>query len=157
MSFGLATNLVIAQCAPGIPSAGNPGCIPPNQPNSPYYQGALDTAPVQGNPVRWADSWGAIAFDTGRGHYGAVKDLDSRREAQDAAIGMCESQGGKECKIAIAYHNQCAAAAQNPAGGPIGTAGAATRDGARTLALRSCGESECQVIYTECSTARRID
>lgn len=147
----------VAQCASGVPSAGNPGCIPPNQPNSPYYQDSAEPPAPHQVPARWADSWGAIAFDTAHGHYGAVKDLNSRREARDAAIDMCEGQGGQECKIALDYHNQCAAAAQNPSGGPIGTAGAPSRESARALALKSCGQSECEVIYTECSTARRID
>lgn len=147
----------IAQCAPGVPSAGNPGCIPPNQPNSPYYQNSAEPPAPQQVPVHWADSWGAIAFDTAHGHYGAVKDLNSRRDARNAAIEMCESQGGTDCKIALDYHNQCAAAAQNPSGGPIGTAGGPNRESARALALKSCGQNECEVIYTECSIARRID
>lgn len=41
---------LFAQCSPGIPGAGSPGCIPPTVANSPYYQGGNNDAPVS----RWA-------------------------------------------------------------------------------------------------------
>lgn len=157
ISFG--STAAFAQCAPGVPSAGNPGCIPPNQPNSPYYQvdPTLPSPSPDQAPARWAELWGAIAIDSVNGGAGAVVDQVSRKDARDGAINACMSRGGKECEVVIDYHNQCAAAAQSPDGGKVGTASGPTREIARDLAMKTCNGPSCKVIYDDCSLSRRVD
>jgi hypothetical protein len=148
---------LIAQCAPGIPSAGNPGCIPPNQGNSPYYQGDPATQPQQVQAI-WEDRWGAIAIDGNVGAAGAQVGSVSRRDAIDAATATCIARGGKKCEVILTFHNQCAAVAQRPDGlGVAGSAGAPTKAEAGERAIKNCGDSSsCRVIYSDCSFAERV-
>ncbi|MBB3227111.1 hypothetical protein FHW69_001712 [Luteibacter sp. Sphag1AF] len=140
-----------SQCAPGIPSAGNPGCIPPDQGNSPYYQDAAPSAP---QPV-WADRWGAVAVDLGTGQSGATSDQGSESQAKNEALSTCERNGGTKCEIVLWYFNQCAAIAEKPEGGGFSNAHADTVERAEQLALQACGGS-CKVIYTKCSLPVRV-
>jgi len=83
--------LAWSQCAPGIPSAGNPGCIPPNQPNSPYYQGDDAETQAQTQPAAvWADRWDAIAIDSDVGQAGVIANIPSKNEAMDIAVKTCK-------------------------------------------------------------------
>ncbi|WP_425492572.1 DUF4189 domain-containing protein [Luteibacter aegosomaticola] len=143
-----------AQCAPGIPSAGNPGCIPPNQTNSPYYQGQADTPP---QPVaRWADRWGSIAMDES-GAAGTIEGQPSESAASKEALARCEENGGRQCKTVLSFHNQCAAVAQLPTGGRIYATGSPTTKKAEEASLARCGQSSCVIVYSECSMPVRID
>lgn len=148
--------LAWSQCAPGVPSAGNPACIPPNQANSPYYQG--DTAvPQQPNPqpqAVWADRWGAIVIDKmGKGQ-GTVTGYSNKSAAIDAAMKECISHGAPNCELMLTYHNQCAAVAWNPHN--LATAGAPTESLAKSDAIKRCGETSCQIVYSACSMAERV-
>jgi len=83
--------LAWSQCAPGIPSAGNPGCIPPNQPNSPYYQGDDAETQAQTQPAAvWTDRWDAIAIDSDVGQAGVIANIPSKNEAMDIAVKTCK-------------------------------------------------------------------
>jgi hypothetical protein len=145
-----------SQCAPGIPSAGNPGCIPPNQMNSPYYQGAA-SAPAQPEAV-WADRWGAIALDPHSGIAGLTEHKPSKSWATSDALSECAARGGIKCEIVLAYHNQCAAVAQRTDGGPIQAAGSPELDDAKARALEACGgSSQCKIMYSSCSFAERAN
>ncbi|WP_448098340.1 DUF4189 domain-containing protein [Luteibacter yeojuensis] len=114
-----------AQCAPGIPSAGNPGCVPTNQPNSPYYQESGPTQPPAQAAV-WADRWGAIAIDDNSGKGGTVSSAASKSNAESEAMQRCVDNGGIQCKLMITYRNQCVAASQKLTGGQIVAFRAAT-------------------------------
>lgn len=92
----LLSSAVYAQCAPGIPSAGNPGCIPPDQYNSPYSQSA---APAQVPPVKWADRWGSVAVDEKTGKFGTVSQSAAKAKAESQALDRCASAGGTSCQI----------------------------------------------------------
>lgn len=154
----LVPGIAHAQCAPGIPSAGNPGCIPPNQPNSPYYQGQ-DNAETQAPtelPARWADRWGAISLDDVDSKAGATIGKSSEREASRGALSVCKEHGGSHCEVIITYHNQCAAVAQKDTGGSAGLASAASIDEAKDLAIQKCSDSSCRVIYSACSYAEQV-
>lgn len=146
----------IAQCAPGVPSAGNPGCIPPNQPNSPYYQpqpsGEVPPAP---RPV-WADRWGAVALDTTTGSAGFATGESSKKDASRAAINDCAGAGSQNCKVLISYYNQCAALAQEDGGGVVYAATSADLGDAKTKALSDCGKSSCSVVYSNCVAPQRV-
>lgn len=157
MALLLLPGFANAQCAPGIPSAGNPGCIPPNQPNSPYYQpqpsGEVAPAP---RPV-WADRWGAVALDTTTGSAGFATDESSKNDASRAAINDCAGAGSQNCKVLISYYNQCAALAQEEGGGVAYAATSADLGDAKTKALSDCGKSSCSVVYSNCVAPQRIN
>ncbi|MFC5740020.1 DUF4189 domain-containing protein [Dyella tabacisoli] len=154
--------LAWSQCAPGVPSAGNPGCIPPDQPNSPYYQGspAQQSAqqPAQPEPV-WADRWGSIAVDGAPNGIGIGISVGKRnkQEAENIALAECQRKGGQACKVGITYANQCAAIAWGDTG--YDTATASTLDHAKKAAVESCssrGYGNCDVYYAECNFAERV-
>ncbi|UPG91587.1 DUF4189 domain-containing protein [Luteibacter aegosomaticola] len=145
-----------AQCAPGVPSAGNPGCIPPNQQNSPYYQGqpAEPTNNYYGrqSTVAWTNGWAALAVDRDNGATGSAVKIKSGPAAKRAAKDECKRNGGTNCKIAIHFANECAAAAQPLDGGSLSTATAKTEDEARAEALGKCGDANsCKVLVSACS------
>lgn len=57
----LAVPLTVhAQCAAGIPGAGNPGCIPPSQPTSPYDQPGSENSIALSPAATWEDRWGQL-------------------------------------------------------------------------------------------------
>lgn len=145
-----------AQCAPGIPGAGNPGCIPPNQPGSPYYQGS-DQPPVSAPAIQWADRWGAVALDPESGSAGVITGATTKEEANSEAMRKCKENKGTRCLIAVSYRNQCAAVAQKSSGGPMGTASARTIDMAKSDAVEECGDATCRIVYSACSPAQRIN
>lgn len=142
-----------SQCAPGIPSAGNPGCIPPTAPGSPY---ALPDGTVQPpvpveQKVRWADSFGAIAYDHVEVKAGNSEDKPSKKAAEDTAMDYCRRNGGKDCQIAVSYHNQCASVAQAPSGGGnVYFATAAEPEDADRYARQDCGPG-CITVLSKCS------
>lgn len=144
-----------AQCAPGIPGAGNPGCIPPNQTNSPYYNGN-GAAPSAPQP-RWEDRWGAIAMDPDTARAGTVTGETSKERAIQEALDRCSSNGGNHCKVTFSYYNQCAAVAQDSSGGNIYSAGAASQEKAESNALSDCGKKQksCEIVYRACSFAEQ--
>lgn len=144
-----------AQCAAGIPGAGNPGCIPPSAPNSPYYQGGA--APANAPPAVWADSWGAIALDPNLVLAGNVEGADSKSAAIETAMRYCKHAGGHDCKPFITYYNQCAALAQTKNGGPISAYTAAEKAEAEDGATKRCGKSgACMIVLSKCSYAKRV-
>jgi hypothetical protein len=144
-----------SQCAPGIPSAGNPGCIPPNQQNSPYYQ---DSTPApQAPPRQWGDGWGAISLDFSKGGRGSAGQMQSKAAAERAAIQDCMKDGGEKCETVMTFVNQCAAIAQPLSGGDMSTATAATASEANDRAIRRCGDDKaCKVFIAQCSLPVRL-
>lgn len=147
--------IVWSQCAPGIPGAGNPGCIPPTQPGSPYYQDGNQQPTTSAPTPRWADRWGAVAIDPS-GHAGVINGEHSKTAAEQEALRKCQANQGTACAIAVSYYNQCAAIAQKPSGGVMGTSTGPTLDIAKSTALEQCDDSSCRVVYSACSMAERI-
>ncbi|ARP80541.1 hypothetical protein CAL12_06630 [Bordetella genomosp. 8] len=145
-----------AQCAPGIPGAGNPGCIPPSAPNSPYNQGDGAPALPQAPPPVWQDRWGAIAFDEATSSAGVSTNQTSQRHAESMALSNCEKAGGKHCQVNVTYHNQCVAVAQKPGGGRIGVSRGPSIKKASDVALKNCGSDSCKVAYSNCTDAVRV-
>ncbi|WP_082647827.1 DUF4189 domain-containing protein [Lysobacter antibioticus] len=94
-----------AQCPAGIPSAGNPQCVPP----SAWPQNTAATQPA--GPA-WKLTWGAIAIDPDHGDVGTSVGQFSKRNAEREALVRCAEKGAKGCKkILFTYQNQCAAVA----------------------------------------------
>lgn len=157
--FSLFSNSVHGQCAPGIPSAGNPGCIPPTSPGSPYGQpeATADPTRLQQPSVRWIDSWGAIAYDRAEVKAGNAEDQPSKEAASRVAMDYCQRYGGQQCQVVITYYNQCVSAAQPTEGlGDIRFATAAEQEDADQRALRACG-SGCVTVLRKCSLPKRIN
>lgn len=152
----LYSPVIWSQCAPGIPSAGNPGCIPPSQPNSPYAQGTnspperTESAPV------WESRWGAVAMDKTSARGGTVEGRSSKSDASQIALDLCRKNGGKDCSLLLAFHDQCAALAQAPNGGAINWITATSTSEAERKALNECdGGNQCDIIYSKCSMPER--
>jgi hypothetical protein len=148
--FGGITLSASAQCGNGIPSAGNPGCIPPDRSNSPYYNGGGGNAPPPPRAV-WANRWGAIAMDKKTGNYGVSANQEKHGEANQVAMSDCASDGSSNCEIILSYHDECAAFAGGP--GRMGAAGRAEISEAKAIALSSCSKNgaACTILYSACS------
>lgn len=147
----------IAQCAPGVPSAGNPGCIPPNQPNSPYYQPPVEPGSAPSPPPIWEDRWAAVAVDEATGTAGISTGKLNKGDANRSAIAECQTDGAQGCKILISYYSQCVALAQAKEAGIIFAVTSPQLDEAKSSSLKKCGKESCSVVYTNCVSAQRMN
>jgi hypothetical protein len=147
--------LVWSQCS-GMNLGG--GCVPPPcAPGSPLFCNTPPQVQQQAAPqpqAVWADRWGAIALDPAGKGQGTVTGYASKSAAMDAAMKQCAAQGAPNCALRRAYKNACAAVAWNPHN--LATAGASTEALAKSDAIKSCGETSCQIVYSACSMAERI-
>ena len=99
--------------------------------------------------------YGAWATNNKTGVSGGAIDMNSRAEAEKAAIENCE-QGGRNapCKVAVWVRNGCIAVAQGKSGKKW-TAFPSTQPGpglAEADALRQCqasGSSQCSIVANE--------
>lgn len=146
-----------AQCAAGIPAAGNPGCVPPTVPGSPYSHDQGNVQAPMPPPAKWSTRWGAVAVDEGSGKGGTVEDRESEGEARGIAMDLCRRNGGENCKVLIAYHDQCAALAQTPGGGVLFATSAADAKKAERMALKDCKSDSCSIIYSKCSFPAHVE
>ena len=113
-------------------------------------------APQQSAP-RWESRWGAIATDGPNDALGVAIDKRSKREASQVAMRDCQSKGGVNCKIDIAYDNQCAAVVVGDGAYNVGNA--PTVDQAVASGVKTCrdgGFTNCRSYYTACSLPARI-
>jgi hypothetical protein len=142
----------LAQCPVGMPSAGNPQCIPP----SAWPQNQQQAAPAAPN---WKLTWGAIAIDPISGDVGTSVGILSKKKAEREAIKRCAASGASGCKkLLFSYENQCAVIAwPSVPGATIITQSGETVEVASQLALKSCigdsvGNSRgCRIVYSECT------
>lgn len=86
-----------AQCPAGIPSGGNPNCLPPDVLYGNQGVGQSQNAPSQ-QPIvirhKWADRWGAIIYDKVKPVIGTSQGLSSKRKAIASAVADCKAKGG---------------------------------------------------------------
>jgi hypothetical protein len=87
--------------------------------------------------------------------------MTSKRKAEKEALRDCQARGGPNCKVILAFTNQCGAIASgnNPNGGFVITgAGGVNATVAKHLALEECGEvsSNCTIFLSECSYAEQV-
>lgn len=155
LSLGLfSAGQVNAQCQAGMPSAGNPQCIPP----SAWPQNA---APAQPTGPTWKLTWGAIAIDPDHGDVGTSVGQFSKRKAEREALARCSEKGAKGCKkILFTYQNQCAAVAWPSTIGQnavVKAASGPTIESASEFAIKHCagpgGGGGCRIVYSGCSDA----
>ena len=99
----------------------------------------------------WADRWGAIATDGPNAILGSATGMSSRRKAEKAALSECGAKGGNNCKIDLAFHNQCAVLVTGDIGHLIQSA--ATVEEATRLGVEKCNESDanCRAFFSACS------
>lgn len=95
----LISGSVVAQCGMGVPSAGNPNCIPPSVQGSPYGNSrGTSQPPVQQQPIiirhEWADRWGAMVLDDVNPVTGFSTGAKSKQEALNLAKSDCFFKGG---------------------------------------------------------------
>jgi hypothetical protein len=150
------TGAALAQCQAGMPSAGNPQCIPPSA--WPQNRPGQQAAPAE--PV-WKLTWGAISIDPNSGSVGHAVGSSSKRKAEREALRSCTTNGGGDCKkILFAYHNQCGVVAWPKVPGPNGQGGIIAQGGptievASEAALKRCADGGsgdvCEIVYSECS------
>lgn len=135
-----------AQCIPGPPSSSAAG-------GSSYHQ-----LPEP----KWDKRWGAFASDPITSKVGVAVGMESKRDAEKAAIDHCRSKGGQQCRTLLAYFNQCAAVAWGPDSSGTGdliSVSAARKDAAEFAALKECSTNStaCKIFFSECSYAERVE
>lgn len=156
-------NTAQAQCGMGVPSAGNPNCIPPSVQGSPYgsNQGAYNQQPVRQQPIiikhDWEDRWGAMIADNQHPVFGVSSGASSKMEAIRLAQLDCYNKGGGECNEPFTYTNQCGAFIGAQGGGGYFGAGP-TQKRAEAAGLKHCqtGGKTCVVLYTDCSLPEAV-
>lgn len=156
--FCIVDRVAAQSCPAGIPSNGNPMCIPPDRPDSPYYNGsgAYVQQPAQPQTIlikrHWADRWGAIAGDANAGALGFVTGYKSKNLAEEAALQQCLNDGGDGCKLVGAFFNQCAAFVIGANGGYSASAPDIKQAG--NVAMQDCSakkDKKCRIYKTACS------
>lgn len=105
----------------------------------------------------WKTQWGAIATDGANAALGTSTDIDTRKTAEKNALRMCERDGGKNCEITLAYHNQCASMISGDK--LFFVQSAETRDEAISDGMTRCseaGDTGCRTFYSGCSLPKRV-
>lgn len=140
----LISGVVWSQCPYGMPN--NPGCVPPDA--WPQNQGGA----VSVRQPYWVYTWGALATD--EKVLGASSALDSKRQAEKAALKDCRNKGGRGCRVVLAYHHQCASVASGDNRGVAWAHGPDIEE-AKKDALDVCngldGHGECYIYYSNCT------
>lgn len=135
-------------CPQGV-TPGSSQCLP---------TGSAATQAPSPPPPKWRTTWGAFASDAEVAVTGTSSDQPSRRAASNAAMAKCESMGGKQCRITLAYENQCAVIAEpvkdlaslRPMHSRGPTIVAASNSALRECALVNQGNA-CKIIYSNCT------
>lgn len=140
-------------CPAGIPSAGNPACIPPDRENSPYYHDSSGTAATTPQ-ARWKLTWGAIAIDSFSGDVGTAVGKFSKGDAKHDAMDRCSAQGARKCESVLSYQNQCAVIAwPQVIGYGVIVQGGPSVAVASKIALSTCKANgvACKIVYSDCT------
>ncbi|WP_454688522.1 DUF4189 domain-containing protein [Achromobacter aloeverae] len=150
-----------AQCAPGIPCAGNPAGIPPDRPNSPYYNGQGDNGGYQqpAPPAR-AATWAAFAADA-KGRLSWAYEQRSEAEASRAAVASCRKADGQDCQVMETFSEACGALAVDNQNKVYSGFAAYPRDAGR-YAVEKCDKAnptgQCRLVtFAICTGARYSD
>lgn len=139
-----------AQCPAGIPSGGNPSCIPPSA--WPQNAPAQQSAPRE----RWESRWGAIATDAPNAALGTSTGMRSKRQAERQALSECKKKGGSKCILDVSYFDQCAILVTGDKKYSVHTAISVER--ASEIGMRQCSndDTNCRVYYSNCSVPQLV-
>lgn len=159
-SLLIASGNAAAQCGAGIPSGGNPLCIPPD-----VYHGQSHNQPQAGmsnrQPViirqKWEDRWGAMVLDDVKPITGFSTGARTKSEAMRLAKMDCLSKGGGGCGNLFAYRSQCAVMMAVKGGGAYYIS-APTIEKAERIGLNDCANRNetCRVAYSNCSLPEAV-
>lgn len=99
----------------------------------------------------WQKTWGAIAPSPTDAILGVAESVGSKKEAEQIALKDCKAKGGKDCKVNLAYHNQCAVMIVGDES--LESYGNATIAEATQRGLADCNQREkgCRVYYSACA------
>lgn len=103
--------------------------------------------------AHWATRWGAIASSHKTNNVGVISGQKSRGSAERIAMEKC---GVHDCKVDMAYHDQCAVIAWGT--GHSAIASAVSIEEASRIAMNDCGKAvnDCKVVYSDCSLPELI-
>ncbi|WP_082723425.1 DUF4189 domain-containing protein [Lysobacter capsici] len=107
--FSAAVQAVQAvQAEQGCPDGLYPGGVAPAQICIPVpgYGIGGNTSTAAAPQAAWALTWGAVALSS-TGEIGAITGQPSESKAKREALARCAGYGGKDCKLNLAYKNQC--------------------------------------------------
>ena len=123
------------------------------QPGTPQYNNTYLPAHGVGDTrsSSRADIWGAYAVSTDNHLTGFVSRESSEGAAAQAAIDMCKERGGGNCVVEFTVVNSCSAVASGEDSNGWAIRGAL--EAAERAAKRSCGKSDCAVLWSACSVA----
>lgn len=141
----MVTNIALAE-----------GACPPGQYQTtpPGVTGPVGCAPIperKESEQKWADQWGAIATD-GQKTWGISESMPSKNIAISEAMDDCLTRGGKNCKLKLAYFNQCAAIVGTEENSVV--ARSPNENKAIDFATEGCrkkSKDKCRVYYSGCS------
>lgn len=130
---------------------GGGGCVVDY--NLPYWSNR-GAASERATPQRaiWADRWGALVINPITGIMGAAEGEASKPRAEQAAYAQC----GSGCRAVITYHNQCMAAAWSERGFNANSGASVEIATERAKKVCSKGGGTCEIVYTACSPAQRV-
>lgn len=154
--------LAEGRCPPGMFETGSRdyiACAPiPGYGQGNDGENSLDALPPI--PTVWETRWGAFAAESNGGGFGAVNGLRSENAAKKAAVEQCQgtaSNSKNNCKVRIAYYNQCGVYAWG--GGESMAQSAIDIATATKLALKACDAASgtaCKIYYSGCSYAEAV-
>ncbi|HEY0597125.1 DUF4189 domain-containing protein [Sphingopyxis sp.] len=109
----------------------------------------------------WETRWGAFAASED-GTIGLASTRPSEDDAVDNAVAHCTSKGGKDCRMAMTWYNQCAVVAAGEA--PNGKFNIFyykhyTIKKATKVAMKQCTDQNlggCKVYFSDCSKAEFV-
>ncbi|MHB1057823.1 MAG: DUF4189 domain-containing protein [Rhodanobacter sp.] len=151
------TALAEGNCPPGYYPIGAPqgqggpqSCAP--IPGYNQDQGQLPAQP----PPQWSRRWGAIMTDAPKGILGTATNMISRGEAGRNARADCLAKGGTQCKLQLAYDNECAVMVLGDKA--FNVTAAATIDEAARSGIKQCSvdSDNCHIYYSACSLPVQI-
>ncbi|MEI2429440.1 DUF4189 domain-containing protein [Lysobacter yananisis] len=154
MKFLRTIPLIFTILYSGIVSACPPGSV---LQKGNGWEGCIQSSSASESGPSWKKQWGAVATDGAKGALGASIEADSKRSAEEIALRECTQDGGENCRIKIAYYNQCASVVSSYKA--IYVQSAETREAAISEGMNRCvgaGEDGCQEFYSGCSLAKRI-
>jgi hypothetical protein len=151
-------------CPPGqIPAQAGGGMTSCGPIPAGYYQGQLAAPRPSGE---WIKTWGAVAVGSidSTTSYGVTTGKLSKSAAEQDAMRRCASHGETNCKLALAYENQCAVVVEPHINGlpfPTGVSrvvgrGAVHEASQAALEIRKEDNKEtpaakCEIVYSACS------
>jgi len=141
----------------GCPQGMLPFRFAPNQPPTCVWSGGRGNRAPSPPAPQWEDRWGAIATDGAKGILSIASDQLSERDATAVVMNDCRERGGTNCKLKVAYLNQCGVVVQGDGG--FSVASERTLDAAIADGMKLCqdpGWPNCSVTHSSCSWPARI-